>query len=528
MKSEARASCVGTRLTALLPRPTASERRRAAIAGLLLLAVPGVVGVAKGQSRWLNEWQLVPNEPTEYDWSNAQVATDSNLVIVAAGASSAEALFAGEVLLFDVTTGQRVGVLEHPDGLDRHRFGMRVDADAGRAIVSSYDTIDGFGAAGAAFVYDLDSRALLHRWRLDTPRASALFGYDVAIDGNLAAVASYEYDAWQDHRGRCYFYDVPSGDLARVVDFGEPSGNGLEIKAIDVSGGLAVIGVHRRKYPGGFAIVVDVATGERVATFVSDEPEAEDGFGAAVAIFDHLVLVGAYLERSLDSQRNGAAYLFDVITGNQVARLVAPEGAPGDLLGWSVALNDRYAVAGAPNSDRYHRRRGAAYLFDVTTGGFISKVMQPDIVSLSHFGWSVAIDARTDALAISAPNAIVNEIECGEAFIAREIPVVLAAALEGQCPGLVAITVSNATPGGQVAFGFSEHLGGSLLTSRACPQLHVDLHPRPLAGTPYLITADATGVARFRSEVPADLCGAVFAQAIDVTTCEVSNLVVIE
>ncbi|MEN0111641.1 MAG: FG-GAP repeat protein, partial [Planctomycetota bacterium] len=57
------------------------------------------------------------------------------------------------------------------------------------------------------------------------------------------------------------------------------------------------------------------------------------------------------------------AYLFDVATGQQLAKLTADDAALFDEFGFSVALDGGVALVGAPgdNSDT-----GAAYLFDIS------------------------------------------------------------------------------------------------------------------------------------------------------------------
>ena len=79
---------------------------------------------------------------------------------------------------------------------------------------------------------------------------------------------------------------------------------------------------------------------------------------------------------------SGAAYLFDVTTGQQLLKFAAPSKfAVG--FGWSVALNSTTALVGARNEN-------AAYLFDLETGQMLKKLTGP--TRSSQFGASVAIN----------------------------------------------------------------------------------------------------------------------------------------
>ncbi|MEO0587421.1 MAG: hypothetical protein AAF078_07265, partial [Planctomycetota bacterium] len=78
-----------------------------------------------------------------------------------------------------------------------------------------------------------------------------------------------------------------------------------------------------------------------------------DAFGRSVAISENYVLVGS----AFDDQRSGSAYLFDAATGNLVSKITAPNGRAGDFFGLSVAISDDTALIGS--------LAGGAYLFSV-------------------------------------------------------------------------------------------------------------------------------------------------------------------
>ncbi len=98
--------------------------------------------------------------------------------------------------------------------------------------------------------------------------------------------------------------------------------------------------------------------------------------------------------------------------------------------------------------------------------------------------------------------------------------------LTGPTPGVVAavntVTLSNATPGGLVGVGFSL-TPGSTPVGAFCPGLTVNLDNPTVIGT---ASADGSGSASFSGFVPASLSGrTVFLQGLDVSACEVTNLV---
>ncbi|MAF67031.1 MAG: hypothetical protein CMJ84_15410 [Planctomycetes bacterium] len=98
-----------------------------------------------------------------------------------------------------------------------------------------------------------------------------------------------------------------------------------------------------------------------------------DRLGRSVAISGGLGLAGSYFDDNQMGTRAGAAYLFDLDSGEQIHKLTATDGQEQDRFGISVALTSTLALVGA----HWHYDGGAAYLIDVTSGAQIAKLL-PD------------------------------------------------------------------------------------------------------------------------------------------------------
>ena len=61
---------------------------------------------------------------------------------------------------------------------------------------------------------------------------------------------------------------------------------------------------------------------------------------------------------------SGSAYLFDITTGEQIAKLLPDDGAAYDSFGFSVAISGSTAITGAYDDDDNGSNSGSAYLFD--------------------------------------------------------------------------------------------------------------------------------------------------------------------
>jgi len=133
-----------------------------------------------------------------------------------------------------------------------------------------------------------------------------------------------------------------------------------------------------------------------------------DGFGYRVAISDDTVVVGAPFHKSAGFA-SGAAYVFepDNIGGWVLAaKLTASDGAYGDELGWSVAIDDDVVVVGARWDDEVAINAGAAYVYERPSLGWVdttetAKLMAADGAAGDNFGLRVA--ASAGAIVVGAP-----------------------------------------------------------------------------------------------------------------------------
>ncbi len=118
-----------------------------------------------------------------------------------------------------------------------------------------------------------------------------------------------------------------------------------------------------------------------------------DQFGTSVAIDGTNILVGVEWDK-YDGYPRGSVYLFDLVTGQELFKLYPPDGAPGDLFGWSVSLDGDRALIGAHQHDEQGEDSGSAYLFDVTTGALLYELV-PGLLEMGYnFGLSVSLRGR--------------------------------------------------------------------------------------------------------------------------------------
>ncbi len=98
--------------------------------------------------------------------------------------------------------------------------------------------------------------------------------------------------------------------------------------------------------------------------------------------------------------------------------------------------------------------------------------------------------------------------------------------LTGTCPGQMEVTASGATPGGRIAFIRSSFggCGGQSTIPSGIPCAGTVL-PLTLPSLVRIVTADSQGAAHLAGYIPGAVCGNICLIALDIATCQTSNVV---
>ncbi len=231
------------------------------------------------------------------------------------------------------------------------------------------------------------------------------FGISVAISGDTAVVGAYGDDHNGTDSGSAYVF-VQNGtgwvQMAKLVA-NDGAADDHFGHSVAISGDTAVVGApyddDKGIYSGSAYVFVCDGTGcEQMAKLVANDGAVGDLFGISVAISGETALVGAYDDDD-KGQASGSAYVF---TRNgtgwvQTAKLVASDGASDDNFGFSVAISGDTALVGAPNDDDKGTNSGSVYVFVRNGIGWVqmAKLKTNDGAAFDYFGRSIDISGDT-------------------------------------------------------------------------------------------------------------------------------------
>lgn len=362
------------------------------------------------------------------------------LLLVAGWIPSAHAALSGVAATLNPTP-------DNPDG-----FGVDVAIDGDLAIVGAWQestnaaNVNPISNAGAAYIYQRSNGAwtLVQKLVPNDRHIGQRFGIAVAISGGHTALigAGSGLTNGVANAGAAYFF-VKNGSgvwqqaqkvSAPTPEVGANFGGNSGMVALDAAGDTAVIGSWREPAGGplrqsGAAYVYrrqSFTAWQMVQRIVPPYPEKDGHFGAAVAVRNDHIMVGAP-DEDLDPNtaqliaNSGSVYHFSN-TGTppspnwQMAqKIFASDRNAGDAFGRALAFSGNLLVVGSVGNSRdgsgngpILAKAGAAYVFNATTGlsGWVQTqkltIPAPHRTAGDQFGASVALDKNTQFLVVGA------------------------------------------------------------------------------------------------------------------------------
>ena len=182
------------------------------------------------------------------------------------------------------------------------------------------------------------------------------YGMAVAIDGDTVAIgvgkrsgptAYSEVEVWVRREGA----------WQRQAVLPNPSVSGRFGQALALEGDLLLVGAPSAgdAQDPGSVVPYRRVDGEWIkqAALRGSDRASGDSFGHAVALEEGRALIGAPGKDGAAGENSGALYVFEAsgLQWGEAARLEAPDGHAGDLLGASVAWSGDLALGGAVGAD---------------------------------------------------------------------------------------------------------------------------------------------------------------------------------
>lgn len=273
-----------------------------------------------------------------FDQFGFAIATLGGDVLIGAPGDDTGAPDAGAVYRFDAATGALRHVYQKPFPKAGDQFGFSIAtlANGDVLIGAPFDAVDG-PAAGAVYLLDGATGDLLQTFHNPSP-SDPYFGLAITASDAVVAVGSPQDSTGATGAGAVYLFDAATGALLRRIQKPVPAANdffGAPIAMLGTELLAAAPNDDTGAVDAGVVYLFD-QSGVLLRTFQRPLPGAGEYFGQALATVGANVLIGAPKD-ALGAPDAGAAYLFDGNTGALLQVLQRPTPIAGETVGMAVA-----------------------------------------------------------------------------------------------------------------------------------------------------------------------------------------------
>ncbi|MCP4837780.1 MAG: hypothetical protein GY894_00255, partial [Planctomycetes bacterium] len=395
------------------------------IATVLMCANAGYAGTADCT---MLESKLTSTDGGWGDVFGYSVAIDGDVTVIGAYGDHS---YSGSASIYEQQvdgTWQQIAQLTPDDPGGGDRFGYSVATSGGVAVIGAYRNDTG----GSAYVFEQQADGTwqqIAKLMADDGASGDEFGLSVATSGGVAMIGASHDDDNGENTGSAYVFEQQAdGTWSQTAKLTADDGASVDLfgHSVATSGGVAVIGAFHDDDNGpysGSAYVYEQqpdGTWQQIAKLMADDGASNDEFGLSVATSGGVAMIGAPWDDD-NGENTGSAYVFEQQadgTWSQTAKLTADDGASGDWFGYSVTLDGGVAVIGAMGDDDDGDRSGSAYVFEQQADGTwqqIAKLTADDGAIGDDFGFGVALDG--DTAVIGARYDDDNGKDSGSAYV---------------------------------------------------------------------------------------------------------------
>jgi hypothetical protein len=348
----------------------------------------------------------------------ASVAIDGNRALIGAPSTlNSGAVF---VLEFDGINWNRTAILK-PLTFYSNGFGSSVSLSGNLALVGNPNDGDNGMFSGAAHIYEWDGIEWVETKLIASDGSeNQAFGYSVSIDNNRAIIgALYGHEA-DDYTGSAYIYES-NGINWLETKISPSDGNFFDQfgSSVSIDGDRVLIGAKENQNQNiytGSAYVYDWDGNDWIETKLTASDGVDfDSFGFSVSLEDDTVIVGAAGDDD-NGDDSGAIYIYqwNGVTW-QESKLIASDGAAGDVFGEAAIKNGRIVV-GAPGDDDNGNNSGSTYIYDWNGNNWLeTKLTASEGAQSDQFGSSTALFG--DFVFVGVPRDDGELVNSGSAYL---------------------------------------------------------------------------------------------------------------
>ena len=305
-------------------------------------------------------------------------------------------------------------------------FGTGVAAMPETIFVAASAVKDGKRGPGAVHVFEQRSAGWVRTEVLAVPdaRIEDPFGVSLAADGDTLVVGAQFADAHGEDSGQAYVFERRNERWHPVAVLSATDATAGDQFGLTVSVSGETIAVGARLADGratnaGAAYVFRRRDGswQQVSKLMASDGAAGDIFGRVSVDKDEMLVTadlnddrGTNAGKAYAFQSRGEAWV-------EAAQLTASDAAEGDEFGVSLAARDGTAVFGAVGSNARGDNAGAAYVFERRDVGWVQVARLTASDAAAGHGLGLSVATSGDIAVAGAPNHGGGGQRAGAAYV---------------------------------------------------------------------------------------------------------------
>ncbi|MBL4697398.1 MAG: hypothetical protein JKX70_01050 [Phycisphaerales bacterium] len=163
--------------------------------------------------------------------------------------------------------------------------------------------------------------------------------------------------------------------------------------AVDIDQQTVIVGATHWNRNGEWlpnipaAYLFDAVTGEQIARLQAEDTAEEIFFAIDVALQGGRAFVGAS-DDVHDGDPHGSIYIFDSKTGAGLGKWTSSTGTPYEGFGFPIEATESFLAVGALGHDNF---KGSVSLLDLNTGEELSRIVPEEVSDFSSFGFGLSV-----------------------------------------------------------------------------------------------------------------------------------------
>jgi hypothetical protein len=250
-------------------------------------------------------------------------------------------------------------------------------------------------ASGAQCV--ANGTSVYHRYVISAPDPdlNSVFGRTTVMNDQYLVVADADESVDGRRHGAVRIYERDTGAFVRFISPFSVFSRANFGASMAISGDLLIIGapLEQNQFERrGSVYIYNIHTGQFIEEIIPADSGLYSYVGRSLDVDGNTLAIGADHEMN-DNGSEGAVYLYDLTTFEQIRKIEAPAGTEY-IFGKDVAIENGLVAIGA---HRYNDEQGAVYLHDAQTGELVHLLTETDT---HQFG--ISVDMEDGLLAVGS------------------------------------------------------------------------------------------------------------------------------